>query len=740
MTSSHNKKKSFSNFIVDLKNRLFSKNMDAFSYSLGKTSSPLNINRVGVGNAFNRVGDDPNAPIFPEWFFSVPFGQPRRVDIVKMRTYARSHWIRMCVNTIIKAILRTPWDIVPKDLDDNTNYEKQIKQIKDFLEMPNQEGTSWSEIVTEFITDILEIDAGVFYMRRDDSMQRELLELYPVDAGSVLQDIDIHRRIRAYYQYTWRNPISAPLKYEKDEILYHQMNRASYRHYGWSPLMSVVQVIEMLIQSVRYNKDFFTNNGIPDGIVSVENASKESFKRVRNKWQEEIKGKPHRLMFMNGKIDFKPIVMTNRDMEWLDGEKWYMKTVFAMFGLSSASVGFYDDVNRAEGQNQSNNTDINAILPYMNDLSRVFTNKLIPVILGEENIPVWQRTPLMYKYFPIGTREEQITFENDLKELNANTMTINEFRSKRGKMAFDSNFAENPFEEKDIISAAPPVPPPITNNNPKPKPKDDPKKKIKSFINEETEFSDYYDLLEKTINFWESEVLKSLNIVNKSYDDVAYKTFGEFVQRIFNEINTSKFVNTLRKVVGKSVYEGVEEAETELNLDIGASEPISRTIDQLYSQQFDGYTINGKKWFGIKGVSQRLRQEILDEIKDSVTNRQSLGTMEERVKNIFNGMRDSDAMRIARTESNRFQNQGKLLAFKESGVKGKKVWKSVITDKTSDICKRLNGTMVELSDDFYDDLSGMSFQNPPAHPNCRSRIEFVPDDDNEEEEEEVGEV
>ena len=54
------------------------------------------------------------------------------------------------------------------------------------------------------------------------------------------------------------------------------MNRRSYNLYGFSPVQACQQIIELMMQSTRYNKDFFLKNMMPDGIFTLEDADEDS--------------------------------------------------------------------------------------------------------------------------------------------------------------------------------------------------------------------------------------------------------------------------------------------------------------------------------------------------------------------------------------------------------------------------------------------------------------------------------
>lgn len=243
------------------------------------------------------------------------------------------------------------------------------------------------------------------------------------------------------------------------------------------------------------------------------------------------------------------------------------------------------------------------------------------------------------------------------------------------------------------------------------------------------ESESYEDFFVEQINIWEEKVLNALDRVNKlkSFESTK-KTFGEFVERLFNVINASKFIGKVGGYVRKGMNAGLESAENELNVDVGFTTEFQRRKSEVTYQQIEGYTISGKKWFGIKGATKDLRVKILKTVDDALRDGKNMSEVAKDVKKVFSTAKNSQAVRIARTETNRFINEGKILTYKESGVSGRKAWVAMLDDRTADVCKFLhnkyNSEGVGFDENFYNDNTGKEWFNPPQHPNCRCTVEF----------------
>jgi len=250
-------------------------------------------------------------------------------------------------------------------------------------------------------------------------------------------------------------------------------------------------------------------------------------------------------------------------------------------------------------------------------------------------------------------------------------------------------------------------------------------------IDESVDYGDFYKTI---VNKWEKKIVNAIDEipVEKIYNPRTLKTFGEFLRKMMNSINSVVFLSAVKRYVKRGLMTGLESAEEELNLDIGYTRQFDDVAKKLQQEQIEGYTIQGEKWHGIKGATKELQFKILKQIKEDMDNKVSRQDMRKNIKEIFQGSTTAQAERIARTEVTRFVNRGKLTAYKESGIEGKKLYSAVNDSRTSEICRRLDrkyGTKgIPLDDPFIDDVTKKSGLFPPfAHPNCRCVIRFSVD-------------
>jgi len=386
------------------------------------------------------VVEQSKMPFLANWMHAAKLGMPRLINVPELRQYAKAPWVQMVTGAITKQVMNTEWDVVPQDEEQDSieQHESDIEKVKQFLNFPNQNGDAFWDIWKPFLRDVLELDAGVIYKAKSNS--GELKQMFAYDGGRFLININEHGLIGynekgenvnpdgspvpAYYQYSFRQVAAAPVPFEKNELIYGAMNvNAELAPYGWSPLQSIVQEVELMIQSTRFNKDRFSNSNIPDGIVSVP-MDREQMTAFKNAWDMEIKGRAHKLLFHNSEASFTPLSMNNKEMEWLEGQKWYFHTIFAAYGLSPQEVGYYENSNKSTGESQERITIKNAIKPYLTLIESKINREIIPELIGHDNI--------RFKWFPKDDAAEKIEHEQMMAKLAANVLTINEVRAVEG--------------------------------------------------------------------------------------------------------------------------------------------------------------------------------------------------------------------------------------------------------------------------------------------------------------------
>ena len=710
-------------------------NFKSFWDKVGKRLLPdRHAEVLGVG----KVQEDKRSRIV-DWFFNPMIGQPRNISISKIRSYGESNYVRVCINSIINEIIGMDWVVKPRE--ELGSYDKaRLLEVEEFFRFPNKDD-DFKTFLKKLLEDILVIDAGVIVKTFNQSGSYEksysyelnkdysedgaedfatipvmddakLYEMSVADGGSFLVQTDVHGRLYeerpTFFQYSYSKPMGSPMPFFKREISYFKLHPVTYSFYGRSPIQWILNELSFLMNSTRHNQKYFEDFAMPSGIVSVPGMEANELTALRESWRN-LRGQPYKTIFVNSKdLDFKQMSISNRDMQWLDGQKYYQKLVWAAFGVTQNEVGFTEDLKGMGGGKASEVQDRiflrKAIFPIIQLLESRFNSDIVPEFYGDKDFVEAEFSFLTQDLFA-----EQLEEDRWTQWISDNRRTVNEWRAEKGLdgvewgdepvktsfgMPFNQGFEEEESGSKSVLTKSVSVNP----------------NEFANFL------EDYYSGIEKKV----LAAIKRFKISGEVIKCVkSNKSLGSFVRSLIMLFNGAKLNKEVRNVVKTEFVKGITEAEKQTGVQIGFQEKYAPIIDNLSKEEIDGYVLpDGTQWFGINGVNEDLKRRIHQSVMDGLNSEEDLKQISARVKNIFGDAKGWEAMRIARTESNRLANLGAVKGYADSGVRGKKVWLSTKDSRTSDICRRLDGQKALPHEAFTDPGTGKQFLAPPSHPNC----------------------
>ncbi len=252
---------------------------------------------------------------------------------------------------------------------------------------------------------------------------RTLQEIYCRDAASFLKDADRTGWTYGYWQYSYAIP-AHPMWFNRDEIVYFNQTTRSMSVYGYSAVQSSLEVIKSLEYSVKHNMSLFLDGAVPDGVISTEDMSNEEMKRMKTSWENELKGQPHKVIFINKKTNFVPFAFNNRDMQYLEGQKASWLQLIANFNMTPTDLGITQDVNRSSASQQTELTRRKSIRPLLKKIEYIINKQIMPELRVED---------VQFRFIiddPVEERKEaelaEIYLRNGLK-------TVNEIRIHKGE-------------------------------------------------------------------------------------------------------------------------------------------------------------------------------------------------------------------------------------------------------------------------------------------------------------------
>lgn len=254
---------------------------------------------------------------------------------------------------------------------------------------------------------------------------RHLTEIYARDGASFLKEVDKFGFAKGYWQYSYQIP-AHPMWFNREELIYISQYPRSSSCYGYAPTQAILDVVKSLHWSVIWNRKYFEENAIPEGIVGLPDMNTDELKRFREFMQAEIQGKPHKLAYVNADAKLISFRVANRELEFLQTQQWYFRLIVSMFQLTPSELGMTDDVNKATASTQAEVLRRKGLRPLI---------RLIEYCFNSELIPEFGTTDVEFKFIEKDLAEERAQVEVDQIKINMGVLTPDEVRIADGKPA-----------------------------------------------------------------------------------------------------------------------------------------------------------------------------------------------------------------------------------------------------------------------------------------------------------------
>ena len=738
----------------------------------------------GAVTAFEETREGQPKAYIPNFFYKPPFGYPRYKDLNYYRILASTVYVDMCETAIIDEVCSVPWEIVAEDDAGNEvpGKDKELEIVQKFFKNPNTNpGESWNIIIRMMLPDLLEINSGILvkvfnafgemveivarngsaftknpdvygmYTNRadiilmkniyDDNAQ-ELLQGNPFNPYlSIFDSMDSEQAKEegAYFQYGF-NTGARPVPFGKREIVWVEKKVRTDDLYGRSAMEVLAKTVQTLVYAVEHNLEYFSDNSIPPGILGLDGINTEDMKAFSQQWTEsqnelgQWKKAWHKLAVVNKMPKFEKLGFSNQELQVIEQQKWWSKLVWAAFGMTATEMGFTEEAQGSANQIvQSSIAKKRIIYPIL---------RLLEYYINTEIIPEFGFEGIKYKYKIFDVEEEtkkwtlyKLQTESDLK-------TINEVRNTEGL---------DPVEwgDKNVGERSPQLGTNINLNDPKQteanrinsenqdkrdaalvKPKKEKKAKLGTkelqvgetllVPNEELDDKTLEEAMVEKLEDYKKQVIEVLESQTKKEPLVTIKGIDD-IPGIIKTIFVTFGLNAISDAVIKNEFDlGWNYSEKKLDQNVSYNQGALKFLQE--------YTFDN-----IKAMTEEIANDLKAELQRGIINGEGLTKLKKRVEKVFD-TGENRAEMIARTETNRAENNGKILAMKGSGIEMQKKWLTHKDDRTSPICQRLDGQMVELDEDFKDNVSGWEGQSPPSHVNCRSTLLFIEEEELKEEE------
>jgi len=725
-------------------------------------AKPIDLNPSSVGQGFATGKDEQDIfKAFIPWFlYKPPYGFPREVNPLTLRQFAKNPYIFATIKTIADEVCSIPYDLVLREEYQKENYnedEEAKKQIIGFFDNPNGNEESFEHILRCWTKDVCEIgnltgvkvfnkkgefsqlfarDAATFLLNPDIyGYMGDRVEFVPPPTQYVLtgglptnlrdqilgaktpQQVDkIHENIRseqydamyrdsaAYFQYGWTAG-ARPVPFGKREIMWGGLNPRTDNIYHQSPIETLYNQILTLVYGSEYNLDFYLNNNLPNGLLTLKGASAEQAQMYRQQMQNQFmdddsfgnfKKKHFKVPITGYEAVFTQLQMSSKEMQVIEQQKWFTKLVWSVFGVTPAEMGFTEDSNRATDVNQSDVAKRKAVKPFL---------KMFEYIINTQLMPEFGHPEYEFKFIEYDMQEDKAKHDLWEQEIRMGVRTAKQIALEelgRSEQEF-SEVEEEKQKEQEMEQS------------------DDDgdegdwwTKSVKTTPLEKEFIKGLKELEQKIL--YDVEISQSGLAEIKGYID--YKAITQqTLDNYKNYFNNEQYRQVLNEALGKEFSKGVEQIEKKLNRNVVVSTQDISTLTE--------FTFNN-----IKDMNEELVNNLRKQITMGLLNKEPMNKIKQRIKEQFN-LSENRTRTILQTETNRIYGAGSFEAAQKSGVEFYKYVDATLDKRTSEICRDLQSRYgkpeqaIPMNQKFKL-IDGKEELHNPFHVNCRSTVLYIP--------------
>lgn len=257
------------------------------------------------------------------------------------RIFRQNDLVRSVVLTKIRQIVSLDFDIQRAD-EVRFTPPGLARALRKLFVNPNTDRQGWTAFLTELLTDALVLDAGVVEKVRNAS--GEVVELVTRDGATFVPKVDEHRRLKGYEQCIrdWRGE-EKRIYFKPEDIVYLRFNPTSDSIWGVSPIESLAIAIGGDILAMNRNVQWLADGNLLDNVLVLGRVGAAALEQFRAFFEENgsAMGKLPILGDVEaGGIDPKlfPLRQTNRDMQFIELDRWIFQRVCAGFQVAPDDV------------------------------------------------------------------------------------------------------------------------------------------------------------------------------------------------------------------------------------------------------------------------------------------------------------------------------------------------------------------------------------------------------------------
>lgn len=226
--------------------------------------------------------------------------------------------------------------------------ELESHPLLDLLHAPNPYFVKNEFLETTFLHLVLTGDAfWAIFRDKKTGKPAELWTLMP-DRVTVVPGKD--EFIEGYtYQVDGANQV----QFGPNDIIHHKLVNPTNFHRGYSPIMAGARTIDADSHASNWNREVMYNRATPSGIYKTDaKLDEKAWKRLKQEIMDTFGGSSNhgRPAVLEQGLDFKPISMTQKDMDFLNLRNFSRDQILSILGVPKSVLGLDESMSRANAE------------------------------------------------------------------------------------------------------------------------------------------------------------------------------------------------------------------------------------------------------------------------------------------------------------------------------------------------------------------------------------------------------
>ena len=176
-------------------------------------------------------------------------------------------------------------------------------------------------------------------------------------------------------------PTGKMIALRKEQVLFFRFVSPYNSVYGLAPLTAASFGVKLDYLASIYSAGFFANSADPSGVIQApKRLNSKQMEEVRAFWEARHKGPGNakRVGVLYGGMEFKPITVSQKDMEFIEQRRMTRDQILAVFKVPKSEVSLYEDINMATAVSQDRSFWNKTLIPIARIIEATVRVGLVP--------------------------------------------------------------------------------------------------------------------------------------------------------------------------------------------------------------------------------------------------------------------------------------------------------------------------------------------------------------------------